>query len=252
MEVFPFLSIPVAAITMKEMVNLADESVRENKQLWYVDLNASKVAALQDDNDLFNCLKNCDIVGADGKSIVWASRFLGNPLPERIAGIDIMENLVSLAYQKGYKCFFFGAKENIVHKLVETYSLTYSPDIIAGYRNGYYQPAEEAEIVRQIIDSRANILFVATSSPKQEMFLYNHRNSLITVNFMMGVGGSFDVIAGLRKRAPVWMQKMGLEWIVRLIQEPRRMWRRYLIGNFRFLKIVWMEKFKKQFLPSAK
>jgi len=238
-----FLSIPVAAISMKEMVNLADESVRENKQIWYVDINASKAVAMQNDKNLFNCLKSCDIVGADGKSIVWASRFLGNPLPERIAGIDIMENLVSLAHQKGYKCFFFGAKEDAVRKLTDVYSQKYSPDVVAGYRNGYYHTDDEEEIVKQIVYSQANILFVATSSPKQELFLYNHRNSLTSVNFMMGVGGSFDVIAGLRKRAPVWMQKMGMEWVVRLIQEPRRMWKRYLIGNFLFLKIVLMEKF---------
>jgi len=245
MKIFSFLSISVAAITMKEMVNLADESVQHNKQIWYVDINASKAVAMQSDEELFDCLKSCDIVGADGKSIVWASRFLGKPLPERIAGIDIMENLVSLAHQKGYKCFFFGAKEDVVRKLTDVYSRKYSPDVIAGYRNGYYQPDDENEIAKQIVNSQANILFVATSSPKQEMFVYNHRNNLTTVNFMMGVGGSFDVIAGLRKRAPVWMQKMGLEWVVRLIQEPRRMWKRYLIGNFLFFKLIMIEKIKK-------
>jgi N-acetylglucosaminyldiphosphoundecaprenol N-acetyl-beta-D-mannosaminyltransferase len=245
MKFFSFLSIPVAVITMKEMIGLVDESIQENKRLWYIDINASKAVAMQTDESLFNCLKNCDIVGADGKSIVWASRFLGKTLPERIAGIDIMENLVSLAYQKGYKCFFFGATEEIVQKLVSVYSLKYAPTLIAGYRNGYYKQEEEKDIVKQIVDSKANILFVATSSPKQEMFLCNHKNALNNINFMMGVGGSFDVIAGLRKRAPLWMQKAGLEWVMRLIQEPRRMWRRYLIGNWQFLLLIIREKMKK-------
>lgn len=245
MKFHSILSLPVAVITMKEMIDLVDESVQVNKHIWYIDINASKAVDMQKDNDLYKCLKNCDLIGADGKSIVWASRFLRKPLPERIAGIDIMENLVSLAHNKGYKCFFFGATEDIVNKLVDTYSTKYSPDIIAGYRNGYYTQNDEAEIIKQIIDSKADILFVATSSPKQEMFLYNHRSKLTNISFMMGVGGSFDVIAGLRKRAPVWMQKMGLEWVVRLIQEPRRMWKRYLIGNWQFLRLVLKEKFNK-------
>jgi len=244
-----FLSIPVAAITMEELINLVDESVRENNRLWYIDINASKAVDMQSDENLLNCMKSCDIVGADGKSIVWTSRFLGKPLPERIAGIDVMENIVLSAHQKGYTCFFFGAADAIVQKLAETYTLKYSPDIIAGYRNGYYRSDEEEKIVKQIVESKANILFVATSSPKQEMFLYNHRNKLTNINFMMGVGGSFDVIAGLRKRAPVWMQQMGLEWLARLIQEPRRMWKRYLIGNFRFILLVLREKFNKRPVP---
>jgi len=244
MKFFSFFSIPVAAITMKDMVGLVDKSIQENKQLWYIDINASKVVAIRKDEDLFNCLKNCDLVGADGKSIVWASRLWGKTLPERIAGIDIMENLVLLAHQKNYKCFFFGATEESVQKLVDIYSSKYSPDIIAGYRNGYYNQKDEEEIVAQIVNSDANILFVATSSPKQEMFLSKYKNSLTNINFMMGVGGSFDVVAGIRKRSPVWMQKMGLEWVVRLIQEPGRMWKRYLIGNFLFLKLVLTEKIK--------
>ena len=244
MNNFPFLSIPVASITMKEMIDFANDSIHGNKHIWYIDINASKAVAMQEDEDLFHCMKSCDLVGADGKSIIWASRFLGYNLPERIAGIDIMENLVLLAHQKGYKCFFLGAAEDVVQKLVNIYSLKYSPDVIAGYKNGYYSQIEEDEIVEQIVNSKANILFVATSSPKQEMFVYNHKDSLTNINFMMGVGGSFDVIAGFRKRAPLWMQKMGLEWVARLIQEPRRMWRRYLIGNFVFLKLVIKEKIK--------
>ena len=245
MKFLPFLSLPIAAITMKEMIELVDKSIQENKHLWYIDINASKVVAMQKDKDLFNCMKNCDLIGADGKSIVWASRFCGKTLPERIAGIDIMENLVFLAHKKKYKCFFLGATEEIVQKMVDIYSLKYSPDIIAGYKNGYYNQKEEEEIVKQIINSKANILFVATSSPKQELFLNEYKNKLSNINFMMGVGGSFDVIAGFRKRAPLWVQKMGLEWVVRLIQEPRRMWKRYLIGNCLFLKLILMERFKK-------
>ena len=129
--------------------------------------------------------------------------------------------------------------------LKKKYSEIYSPSIIAGYRNGYYTQQEEKEIAEQITNSGANILFVAISSPKKENFLYNYKTILVKVNFIMGVGGSFDVVAGKVKRAPLWMQKTGLEWFYRFAQEPKRMWKRYLIGNYEFIRLVLNEYFKK-------
>jgi N-acetylglucosaminyldiphosphoundecaprenol N-acetyl-beta-D-mannosaminyltransferase len=146
-----------------------------------------------------------------------------------------MEKLVELAYKKKYKIFFFGAKEEIISRVVEKYKREYCEDIIAGYRNGYFKKEDEREIAKQIADSGANILFVAISSPTKENFLYQNRDLLKNVNFIMGVGGSFDVVAGYVKRAPIWMQKSGLEWLYRVYQEPRRMFKRYLIGNIKFI-----------------
>jgi N-acetylglucosaminyldiphosphoundecaprenol N-acetyl-beta-D-mannosaminyltransferase len=200
---------------------------------------------MQTDKQLYESVVNCDLINADGQSVVWAARFLGKHLPERVAGIDLMENLVALAHQKGYKCFFFGAKEEVVHQVTAIYAEKYSADIIAGYHNGYYTPDEEEAIARQIGESGANILFVAISSPKKEIFMNTHRDKLSAINFTMGVGGSFDVVAGITKRAPRRMQKAGLEWLFRFIQEPRRMWRRYLIGNCQFIILVLKAKFKK-------
>ena len=126
------------------------------------------------------------------------------------------------------------------------YSVKYSPSIIAGYRNGYFTKQEEEHIANTIAQSGANILFVAISSPTKENFLYNNKEILKSINFIMGVGGSFDVVAGKIKRAPYWMQKTGLEWFYRLIQEPKRMWKRYLIGNFKFVQLVIKERLSKQ------
>ena len=125
---------------------------------------------------------------------------------------------------------------------METYSSKYSSNIIAGYRNGYFKKEDEHTIAAQISKSGAQILFVAISSPTKENFLHQHKLLLNNVNFTMGVGGSFDVVAGKVKRAPIWMQKFGLEWFYRLIQEPRRMWKRYLIGNSKFIFLVLKEK----------
>jgi N-acetylglucosaminyldiphosphoundecaprenol N-acetyl-beta-D-mannosaminyltransferase len=154
-----------------------------------------------------------------------------------------MEALVELAYQNQYKIFFFGAKEEVVKTVVDRYSNDYSPKIIAGYRNGYFKKDEEQDIAKQISDSGANILFVAISSPTKENFLYENKKLLNKVNFIMGVGGSFDVVSGKVKRAPVWMQNSGLEWFYRFAQEPKRMWKRYLVGNSKFIALVLKEKF---------
>jgi N-acetylglucosaminyldiphosphoundecaprenol N-acetyl-beta-D-mannosaminyltransferase len=240
-----FLSIPVDALTMQQTIDVIDRGIQSNRHIQHMVINAGKVVAMRKHRDLYESVVNSDLINADGQSIVWAARFLGKQLPERVTGIDLMENLVKLAHQKGYKCFFFGAKEEVVSKMVANYSEKYSPDVIAGYRNGYYAKEEEEDIANQINESGANLLFVAMCSPKKEVFLNNYKHILRKVNITMGVGGSFDVIAGFTQRAPLWMQKIGMEWLFRFMQEPKRMWRRYLIGNYQFIKLVFQEKLKK-------
>jgi N-acetylglucosaminyldiphosphoundecaprenol N-acetyl-beta-D-mannosaminyltransferase len=231
---------------MKETISLIDKAIVEKRAIHHVVINAAKVVNAQKDEALRESVVSCDIINADGQAIVWASRFLGKPLPERVAGIDIMANLVKLAAEKKYRIFFLGAKEDVVKEVVEVYTKMYSKEIIAGYRNGYFTKEDEQEIAKQIADSGASILFVAMSSPKKEIFLNTYKN-LIQTPFIMGVGGSFDVVSGLVKRAPVWMQKWGLEWFYRVIQEPRRMWKRYLFGNSEFIYLVVKEKWKQWF-----
>lgn len=230
---------------MQETLALIDESIENRNQLHHVVVNAGKIVAMQTDLRLRKSVNDSDLINADGQSVVWASRLLGKPLKERVAGIDLMVNLVELAYEKKYKIFFFGAKEEVVKKVVEKYADQYSTEIIAGYRNGYFRKEEEQQIAEQISESGANILFVAISSPTKENFLYENKKLLNKINFVMGVGGSFDVVAGVVKRAPLWMQKAGLEWFYRFVQEPKRMWKRYLIGNAKFILLVLKEKFQK-------
>lgn len=239
-----FLGIPVDSLTMSETITLIEDAINHNKKINHVVINAGKVVTMLTDKQLFSSVVSCDIINADGQSIVWAARFLGKQLPERVAGIDLMQLLVDLAYKKKYKCFFLGAKEEVIKKVVAIYTKKYGPSIIAGYRNGYFSEDEELEVASQIAESGAQLLFVAITSPHKENFMYRYREQLSKVNFIMGVGGTFDVIAGLTKRAPRWMQKIGLEWFYRFVQEPRRMWRRYLIGNTKFIMAVLREKVK--------
>lgn len=240
-----FLGIPVDALSMIETINQVNEAILENRRINHVVINAGKVVLMQKDKELYNSVVSCDIINADGQSIVWAARFLGNFLPGRVAGIDLMQELVQLAAQKSYKCYFFGAKEEVVSRVVTSYTERYGSSIIAGYRNGYFKREEEPEIARDIANSGAQLLFVAITSPRKENFLYTYSDILSSVNFTMGVGGSFDVIAGITKRAPLWMQNIGMEWFYRFVQEPRRLFGRYLKGNFEFIKLVLIEKFKK-------
>ena len=218
------------------------DSIKTDTQIHHVVVNAAKLVNMRKDKQLRESVVNCDIINADGQSLVWASKFLGTPLTERVAGIDLMDYLVDLADQQKYKIFLLGAKEEIVRAVVDIYEEKYGETIIAGYHNGYYKKEDEADIANQIAASGAKLLFVAMTSPKKEIFL-NEYKDVISVPFIMGVGGSFDVIAGKTKRAPVWMQKSGLEWFYRVMQEPGRLWKRYLVTNSAFIYLIIKEKF---------
>lgn len=232
---------PIDTYTMDETVKIIDESIQNKTHLHHVVVNAAKLVHMQKDKELYDSVVSSDIINPDGQAVVWASKFLGQPLSERVAGIDLMQNLVKLASEKNYKVFFFGAKEEVVKGVVDKYSKMYSSEIIAGYRNGYFKKDEEESIAKEIASSGADILFVAISSPTKEIFLNKYKD-IIDTPFVMGVGGSFDVVAGKVSRAPVWMQNAGLEWFYRFLQEPRRMWKRYLVTNTLFIYYMLKEK----------
>jgi N-acetylglucosaminyldiphosphoundecaprenol N-acetyl-beta-D-mannosaminyltransferase len=244
-ERIQLLGTPIDNLTMEETIGLINRAIENKEHLHHTVVNAGKIVSMHENPELKESVINADIINADGQAVVWASKLFKSPLKERVAGIDLMEKLVELAYHKNYKVFFFGAKETIIKKVVEKYSNVFSPGIIAGYRNGYFEKEEEREIAKQIAGSGANILFVSISSPTKENFLYHNKDVLKNVNFIMGVGGSFDVVAGYVKRAPMWMQKTGLEWLYRVCQEPKRMFKRYLVGNTKFIKLVLKYKLKK-------
>jgi N-acetylglucosaminyldiphosphoundecaprenol N-acetyl-beta-D-mannosaminyltransferase len=232
-------------LSMNETLSIINDTIVNEESIQHVVVNAGKIVQIQKDEQLRESVNNSDIINADGQAVVWAAKFLNKPLKERVTGIDLMENLVELAYKNNHKIFLFGAKEEVVKEVVTIYTKKYNKNLIAGYRNGYYNKEDEASIAKEIASSGANMLFVAITSPKKENFLYEFKNELKAVNFIMGVGGSFDVIAALTKRAPIWMQNNGLEWFYRFIQEPKRMWKRYLVGNSKFIYLVFKQKLNK-------
>ena len=231
------LGIRVDLIDLEGTLNKIDDYIREGITRQIVVVNVAKVVKARKDRYLREIIETADLCGADGVPLVWVSRLTGKTIPGRVNGTDLMEHLVERSAEKGYRIFFFGAEEEVVRSVVDIYQEQFPALQVAGYRNGYFNPEDEPEIARQIGDSRADILFVAFGTPKKEKFIGDHK-AVMNVPVIHGVGGSFDVIAGKVKRAPVWMQNCGMEWFYRFLQEPGRMWQRYLVTNSTF--IFWL------------
>jgi N-acetylglucosaminyldiphosphoundecaprenol N-acetyl-beta-D-mannosaminyltransferase len=222
---------------MDETVDRCRELIRESRPAQHVVLNAGKCVVLADEPDIREIVKGCDLVNADGQGVVWAARVLGIRVPERVAGIDLMGRLITLCESEGWPVYFLGAKDDVLAAF-EVEARRRHPRLrVAGRRNGYFRSDEEPHIADAIRASQARLVLVGISSPAKERFLARNLERMGPV-LAMGVGGSFDVWAGRTTRAPVWMQRAGFEWFYRFIQEPRRMWRRYLVGNLRFAWIV--------------
>jgi N-acetylglucosaminyldiphosphoundecaprenol N-acetyl-beta-D-mannosaminyltransferase len=204
-------------------------------------VNVDQLVKMKDSEAFKEIIGKCDLVTADGTPVVWASRLFGKALPERVAGIDLFEALLPVAAKRGYRVYLLGAKEESLQAAKAEYLRRHPGLQIVGARNGYYKREDEPEIAADIKATGAQLLFIAISSPKKEEFVDRNREALAKVPFILGVGGSFDIAAGLVKRAPGWMGKVGVEWLYRFAQEPKRMGRRYFIEDAAFLGMVAKE-----------
>lgn len=226
-----FLGAGIDPFTMDETIKYIEDVIRKKNIVQHVVINVSKLIMMQKNAKLQAIVNSCDLINADGQGIVWGARLLGFNIPERVAGIDLFLNLVSLSVERKYRVYFLGAGKEIIEKVVQKFQKQY-PDLqIAGYHHGYFTQEQEFDVVSEIRKSQPDMLFVAMISPEKEYFLKKNIGYM-KVPFSMGVGGSFDIVAGKTKRAPKWMQTIGLEWFFRFLCEPKRMWKRYLISNF--------------------
>ena len=228
--------------TMGETVDVIARRIENKDFLQHVVVNVAKLVNMQKDPQLAESVKACDLINIDGMGVVLGARLLGHDIPERVAGVDLFHNLLDMSAEKSFPVFLLGAQEEIVAKTVEEVKEQHAGVDIAGYHHGYFWDDEEA-VVNQIRKSGARLLFVAITSPKKENFI-NKWQEQLGVDFVMGVGGTFDVVAGKVKRAPLWMQEYGLEWFYRVLQEPRRMWKRYAETNSKFAWLLLKEKLK--------
>jgi N-acetylglucosaminyldiphosphoundecaprenol N-acetyl-beta-D-mannosaminyltransferase len=228
-------------VSMEETLRKVEGFIRSGQPHQHVVVNVDKLVKASRDPELRRIINNCALVNVDGVPVLWAARLLGKPLKERVAGVDLFEALMRRAGEKGWRVFLLGAREEVVRAVAETYRRKYPRLVLAGWRNGYWQgAAEEAEVVETIRASQADLLFVAISSPQKEQFLGRYQAEM-RIPFAMGVGGTFDVAIGRVRRAPLWMQKAGLEWFYRFLQEPRRMFHRYFIEDMAFIWLVIKE-----------
>jgi N-acetylglucosaminyldiphosphoundecaprenol N-acetyl-beta-D-mannosaminyltransferase len=235
--------MPIDAITMDQVVDRCDRAIRDQRPVQIGVLNAAKVVRLQSDERLRKSLLACEVIVADGQSVVWASRLLGKPLPERVAGIDLFESLVRLAHRDRRRVYLLGARPEVVAQVARTIERRFPGARVVGFRDGYFADDEAESVAATIQASGADMLFLGMVSPKKEIFTGTYGPTL-GVPVVHGVGGSFDVFAGVTQRAPVAWQRAGLEWAFRLKQEPRRLARRYLTTNSAFLAMTVRERFR--------
>jgi N-acetylglucosaminyldiphosphoundecaprenol N-acetyl-beta-D-mannosaminyltransferase len=243
-EIVTVADVPMHAVDMRGALAHIDDFIRRRTPHYNIAINASKVVGYQHDASLRDAIDHAHLLTMDGQSVVWAARALGHAAPERVAGVDLMEALLGHAARRGYSVYLLGARQDVVDDCAALAQQRYPGLRIAGCRNGYFKPEDEAGVVAAIRDARPDILFLGFGSPKKEYFMKTHYRAL-GVPFVMGVGGTFDVLAGRVSRAPKWMQRSGLEWSHRLAQEPRRMWKRYLVSNTRFLSLVARDLWKR-------
>lgn len=235
---YPILNTYVNALSMDETVDYVKQVIaRRNPPVQHVVINALKVNLMEKDPELREIVNSCPLINADGASIIWAAKKLHVPVTTRVTGIDLFLRLVEEAAKNGYKIYLFGAKQEVVEKVQSIFTKQYPALQIAGVRNGYFKPEDEEQIVANMAASGADMMFVAFSSPKKEYWVHKYLDQL-NIPFVMGVGGSFDVVAGVTRRAPKVWQNLGLEWFYRFIQEPKRLFKRYIIGNMTFIRHV--------------
>jgi len=234
------LGYPISNLGLDEFVALAELFIDSGNPHYIAVVNVAKLIKMRSDKDLEESILAADLIGADGVPLVWASWLLGNPLPGRVNGTDLMYRLLERANEKGYRIFFFGAREEVLQRVLDKVRTEYPGVKIAGFQHGYFTPEQESTIVSKIREAKADVLFLAFGTPKKELWVKNYLSAM-GVPVVHGVGGSFDVLAGVVLRAPLWMQRNGLEWLFRLLQEPRRMWWRYLVTNTLFIILFVQE-----------
>ncbi|MBC1287401.1 WecB/TagA/CpsF family glycosyltransferase [Listeria booriae] len=236
-----FLGVNIDTHNLSETVAQIEYHIQTRKPIHHVGVNADKINLMKQNEKFKKIINASPLVNPDGMSMVLAARILKKPTIERVAGIDVMIHLLKISAAKGYRVYFLGTSELILKKLLKKVQQDYPSLQIAGYHHGFFKQSEEAFVVEDIKKAKADILFVALPSPKKEYFI-DYYMERMAVPVSMGVGGSFDVIAGEMKRAPMWMQRASLEWIYRMMQEPRRLAKRYIIGNIVFMSHVLREK----------
>jgi N-acetylglucosaminyldiphosphoundecaprenol N-acetyl-beta-D-mannosaminyltransferase len=239
--------VSIHAAGMEQTLRICAQAVRSRSRLMIGVVNAAKIVNMRRQPILYESVSSSDLVLADGMAVVWASRVLRRPLPERVAGIDLFERLLELADRQKLAVYFLGASQDVLDQVLREVQVRYPNVRISGSRNGYFSDEQSEQVAHQINRARPDMLFLGMTSPKKEIFMANW-GPRMDVTVVHGVGGSFDVMAGKVKRAPLLWQRLGIEWLYRVMQEPRRMWKRYLVTNSIFTWMLLSEFLRRPFV----
>lgn len=235
------LGCPVDVLTLAMAVERISKCIAQGQPCQVVTANAEILYAAQSDPGLFLVLHDAALVTADGMGVLLAARILGQSLPERVAGVDLVHNLAQQGAKAGWRFYLLGAKPEVLRAAQERLEMLYPGLQIVGSHHGYFAPEENDAIVENIRVSQPEILLVAMGAPKQDKWLHDHLSKTGAI-VGIGVGGTFDILAGTVKRAPLWMQRLGLEWLFRLWQQPSR-WRRTMALP-RFIWAVFCQRLR--------
>jgi N-acetylglucosaminyldiphosphoundecaprenol N-acetyl-beta-D-mannosaminyltransferase len=215
------LGVYISKVDLASTLEILEGFIREGKPHMVVTADSSAVVLAQRDRELRDIINSADLVTPDSVGILWAARRFGNPLSERVSGVDVFEFLCERAVAKGYRVFLLGAAPGVAEAAMNRLKQRYPGLIVAGTHHGFFSANESPAVVEKIRDSKPDILFVAMGIPKQEKWIAANLQEL-QVPVCMGVGGTLDVVSGRVKRAPKWMQQVGLEWLYRLATNPRK------------------------------
>lgn len=231
-------NLPIDPLPMSETVSAIERALDQRRPGAHVGLNAANVVSARADAAYARDMEAADLVGADGQPVVWVGRLFGLPIPERVTGIDLMLELLDRALSRGWRIYLVGGRPEVV---AETARRIEGRGIsVAGFRDGYFSAEDDAAVAARVVASGADILFVGMPSPRKEQFIIRAARPA-GIGYSIAVGGAFDVLAGRVRRAPGVLQRIGLEWAFRIVQEPRRLLGRYAISNTRFVALVARE-----------
>jgi len=215
------LGVRVHRVGMDEALARIEGLIRRAEPSLVITADANAVLMAHEDAEFRALLECAALVTPDGFGLLWAGRRLGQLFPERVSGVDLVERLTRLSHEKGYRLYLLGAAPGVAARAAQNLRACYPNAHIVGVQHGYFTPAEEPAVIAEIAAARPDVLLVGMGMPRQEKWAWRHRHQL-GVPVMIGVGGSFDVYGGVVKRAPKWLQRVGGEWLWRLMQDPRK------------------------------
>ena len=246
---FDILGVNISAIDMNDACSLVEDAILKKQKKYICVCPVSTIMECKRSDRALESVNSADLVTPDGMPTVWVGKMYGYKNIKRVYGPELMQNICGISKKKGYKNYFYGSSEDVLNKLKANLNKDYPGLVISGvYSPPFRQLTKEEDdsAVESINNNDPDIIWVGLGSPKQDLWMHEHR-ARINAPIMVGVGAAFDFLAGVKPQAPRWIRNNGFEWLFRLITEPKRLWRRYLVNNFLFIYYVGIELFLKVF-----